>query len=329
MKPEFFWMPRICFAADDPAGGAGAGDPPADPGAGGATAGDPPADPQVDTPADPPVSRWWEGKGLTDEQRDRVTAMGLTVDDPIQAIARLTDMELAAQRKLGKPADQLMDRPGKDQDVAEWLRTNGEMFGIPESADGYEMNRPEGWPKDAPWDEGFEAEARKIAHEEGIRGAALQRFTELYAGKVQGLMQDAEADLAAANQTMQATLQKDWGDQYGAKVARAQQAASVIAEAAGLDTGAIEALAGTLKPKVGDAGTIRMFAAIGEMLGEDKALLTGGGGALGSTPAEARAERSRLMAPGGEWFEATRNNDRAAIERLKPKMEQLAKLAAG
>ncbi len=282
------------------------------------------------TPAPAETAKWWEGKELNDAQRASITALGLTVDDPVQAVARLTDMEAAAKLKLGKTPDQLMDRPTEGQDVAEWLRANGKTLGIPEKPEGYEVKPPESWPEGATWDADFEAEARKIAHEEGLRGPALQRFTDLYAGKVAALTADAERDMAASNAQMQTALQTDWGDQYGAKVAMAQQAASVVAEAAGLDQAGLAGLAQVLKPKVGDAGTVRLFAAIGEMMAEDSLSGAGkGGNTLGSTPAEARAELARLQAKGGEWYEATAARDTANIDRLKPKMDQLRRLAAG
>lgn len=276
--------------------------------------------------------RWWESKGLTDAQRQNLTALGLTVDDPVQAVAKLTDMEIAAKRRLGKPADQLIDKPGKDQDVAEWLRGHGDLFGIPEAPEGYEVARPEDWPKDAEWNADLEAKAREIGHKHGLTGAALNDMVGLYASEVQRLVASAEEDLAQATAQMQATLQKDWGDQYAARVSQAQQAASVVAEKAGLDNEALAGLAAALKPKIGDAGTIRMFAAIGEMMGDDMAagLSAGGGGSgLSTTPAEARAELAALRAPGGAYFEATRKGDHAALKELRPKIERLSKTAAG
>lgn len=319
--PAPVWAP-----ADDPAGDPPAGDPPpADPVAGDPPAGDPPAgDP-------PPAARWWEDNRFSDAQRQQLTALSLTVDDPIDAVVRLADMEIAAKRKLGKPADALMDRPGKDEKIADWMRKNGDLFGIPEKAEDYKLEQPKDWPKDAEWDGELETQARAIALDEGIGGAALQRFTDLYAGRVQALMASAEQDFQAANAEMMGALQKDWGAQMQAKVAQAQQAASVVAEAAGLDDAALENLSQALASKTGDASVIRLFAAIGEMMGEDMAagLGKGGGNALGTTPAEARAELQRQQASDGEWYKAVAANDRAAIERLKPKMDQLRKLAAG
>ncbi|MEX0306035.1 MAG: hypothetical protein AB3N12_01500 [Ruegeria sp.] len=325
MKP--FWvtlnLPRPVFApeGDLPAGDPAAGDPPA---------GDPPAgDPPTGDP--PPAGNWWEGDKLNDVQRQSLTALGLTVEDPIDAVVKLTDMEIQAKRKLGKPADQLMDRPGEGQDMAEWMRSNGEMFGIPDDADGYTVEKPKDWPKDMPWDTELEAQARKIAHEHGISGKALQAMSDLQAATVLKLAGDADLDLQTATAEMQTQLQSDWGDQYPAKVAAAQQAASVLAEAAGLDPEGIANLSSVLKPKIGDANTIKLFAAVGEMMGEDTVttLLNKGDNTLATTPAEARAELAKQQSPEGEWYKATKDKNQAEIARLKPRIDQLRKIAAG
>ena len=91
----------------------------------------------------------------------------------------------------------------------------------------------------------------------------------------------------------------------------------------------MENLAASLKPKIGDAGTMRVFAAIGEMMGDDQMVMGDGGVSLNTTPAEARAKLSQLQGKGGEWYEATSKKDQQAIARLKPEVERLTKIAAG
>lgn len=284
---------------------------------------------------DPPAaSKWWEDKRYDEATQAQLKALGLTVDDPLDAVKSLAGMERAAKVKLGKGVDQLMEKPGKDQDVGEWLRKNGDTFGIPESPEKYDIKPPEGWPKDQQWDSDFEAEARQLAHDAGIPGAALQKFTDLYAGKVSKLMGDAETDLQQANDAMQTDLQKDWGDQYDAKIAQVQQISSVLAEKAGLDADAMSSLAATLKPKIGDANTIRLFAAVAEMAGDDVAGgLGAGGGATGVTPAEARARLEEMKAPGSEYSkaaeEARKTGNRARFNELHKSYLSLTKIAAG
>lgn len=316
-----------CFSPEDETGGGG-GDGDTAPGGDGtdtiAAGGD-------DTIAGAGDPKWWEGKAFSQSQRDQLTALGLTVDDPLEAVARLTDMEAAAKRKLGKPAAQLMDRPKEGQELTEWMRQNGEIFGIPESAEAYEIKRPDDWPKDAKWDETLEASARAKGHELGLNGAQMQAMVDLYAGAVTGLMSGAEQDLQQANQQLQAELQRDWGDQYGAKVAQAQQAASVLAEAAGLDSDALMNIAQSLKGQIGDANSLRLFAAVGQMMGEDTMpRLQGGNPGLGTTPADARAELAAMKAEGSEYQKAftlkRQGKPSPDFKRLEARREQLLKI---
>ena len=248
------------------------------------------------------TAKWWEDKRFNDDERRNLTALGLTTEDPLEAVQRLNGMEVAAKKRLGVSADQLLQKPKDGQDVSEWMRQNGQVFGIPEAPDGYEVSRPESWPEGAEWDKDLEAQARTIAHEEGLSGKALNRIIELYAGKVSQIDQAAGEQLAQANQQMMATLEQDWGAQMPAKLTQAKQAAAVLAEKAGLSPEAIGGISQALAPKTGDAGVIKLFAAIGDMMGEDTMDgLGAGGGALqlSTTPAEARQKLDQMQSPGG------------------------------
>lgn len=250
-------------------------------------------------------AKWWEDKRLNDDQRQYLTAKGWTMEDPLEALPKVIDAHRHAEKRLGKPADTLIEKPAEGQDVSEWLRKNGDTFGIPEAPDKYDIKPPENWPKDATWDADFEAEARKIAHEEGIPGKALQRMTDLYAGKVTAMLSGAESELQSATSAMMADLQKDWGDQMPAKISLAQQASGVLAEKIGMDSDQLQNLTAVLSAKTGDANTIRLFAKIGEMLGEDAAGgLNAPGGNLAMTPEAARAKIEEMKKPDSSFQKA-------------------------
>jgi hypothetical protein len=262
--------------------------------------------------------------------RSAITARGLAIDDPLEAISRAVEMHANAEKKLGKPADNLIERPKKDQDVAAWMRENAALFGIPEAPEKYDVKRPDGWPKDAKWDEALEAHARKVAHEEGLPPRALQRLTDVYAGAVGRLMESAQADLDSARTAMMAELEKDWGGQIDAKIARAQQAASVVGEKLGLDQNGILSLVQSLAPKTGDAGVLRLFDLIGDMMASDTGIGIGkGDGALGMTPADAKAKISEMRSPEGAYGKAYAAGNRAEMARLQPEIDRLTKIAAG
>jgi hypothetical protein len=332
------------FAPDDAGGGAAPATPPADPPATPpAGSGDtPPADPPATPPATPPAGsgetpsaaqkNWWESDTFTEAQRTSLTAAGLTVDDPMEAIKRLTDMEIAAQRRLGANPDQLIQKPKEGQSVSEWMKENASVFGLPDAPDGYEIARPEGFgdgPDDLKWDGDFETAARDWAHRNGVPPHALQEITDLYGGKVKSLSDDADAQYAAANEKMMGELARDWGDQTSAKISLAKSGAEAVAQQAGIGSEQLAGISALLSKETGDAGTIRMFAAIGEMMSEDGVgKIPSNGGSLNTTPAEARAELAKQQSPGGEYYEAVAKGDKANIDRLKPRIEQLTKVVA-
>lgn len=314
--------PQIAFApADDDAGAAAAE---ADTAAAAATAAEAAAAAEAGGAAN-----WWEGDKFSDDQRTSLTALGLTVDDQAEATAKLIDMETSAKRRLGQSPEDLMTRPAKDGDVAEWLREHGDVFGIPKDAEGYEVKPPEDWPEGAKWDTDLEGKAREIALKHGHNSDSLQDYVNLFAAEVARLDNDGATELAVANTEMMSALEKGWGDQTSAKIALAQQGASVLGAAAGLDQDAITNIASVLQPKIGDANTIKLFAALAENMGEDMAAgLRDGNQNLTSTPAEARAELQKMRSPGGEYYEATNKGDRAEMKRLQPVIDRLTKIAA-
>jgi hypothetical protein len=321
-------------AGDPPAGDPPAGDPPAgDPPAGDPPAGDPPAG---DPPAgDPPGgAKWWENpKAFDDGARQQLTALGLTVDDPNEAISKLLGMEAAAKRKFGDSPQNLISKPKEGQSQAEWMKEHADIFGIPEAADKYEVAKPEAWPKDAPWDDGLEGKAREAALKHGLSGDALQDFVGIYADAVMGMEAQAQEDLKVANDQMMADLRKDWGDQTAAKMAMAQQAAQAIAADAGLDQDAQMGLFSVLSEKTGNAGVLKVFASIAPLLGEDMMVNPGvGGGAGQETPAEARQKLNQMMQPDSDWSKAVAekrsSGNSAKYDELAPIYSRLNKIAS-
>ncbi|MBW4972084.1 hypothetical protein KZZ08_00545 [Roseovarius mucosus] len=335
-------MKPLCAPEDEGAGGAtppaDAGTPPvADTGTP-PPAGDTPVTPPVvtptasDTPA--PAAKWWEDKRFKPENQRMLTAKGLTVDDPVEALAKLSDIARNAEQRLGKPADQLMDRPTKDQDLAEYLRQNGELFGVPEKAEDYKIARPDSWPKDAPWDDTLEAKAREIGHQMGLSQSQLQGMANLLAEDRAGIEQSIESERVKANERMQGELTKEWGDQYEAKTAQARQAFELVAEAAGFGPDEKLNVAQALAEKGGDPAVMKLFATIAEMAGDDMAAaLRTGGGQMGTTPADARAKLAEMTAAGSEYMKAIEEKRKSGktqtFDRLHAEYLRLNKIASG
>ena len=325
---------RLPLFAPDEAGSdppAAAGDtPPADPPAGDTPPANPPAAAGDTPPADPPgATRWWEDeKRFSKEQRQTLTKSGLTVEDPLDAVAKLADMEIAAQRRLGDGPENLIRKPKEGQTPAEWRREHAKDFGIPATGADYKIVRPEGWPNDMPWDDKLEAGARAVAEKHAADPALVQDIANLYAERVKETAEQVDGEIQRAQADMMAELERDWGNKLDGNMLRAQLAMKAAAEAAGLDQAAIDELVMVLEKKTGAANVMRLFAAIGDGMGEDT--LTGAGGApsLSNTPAAARAELAKLQAKGGEYYEAVNSNNRTEIARLQPRIDHLRKLAS-
>lgn len=275
-----------------------------------------------------PAPKWFEAETFAPEEREWLTARGLAVDDPLAAIPKLVKGHRGAEQKLGKGLDSIMDRPGKDQDVTAWMKANATILGLPEAEDGYKVDPPEGWPQGLPWDGELEAAARKLAFEAGVPKAVHERYVGLFAEKMKGLEAAAAEGLANARTAMMGELTRDWGDTAPAKIAQAQQAVQAFAAQAGLTAEQIGGITQVLAEKTGDAGVIRLFAAIGAAMGEDRGLGLGQGGGLRMTPAEAREELRRFESAEGEYGKAFAANDHRRLAELRSKREQLAKIAA-
>ena len=107
-------------------------------------------------------------------------------------------------------------------------------------------------------------------------------------------------------------------------------AASVVGEKLGLDNNGMLSLAQSLSAKTGDAGVIKLFDLIGDMMGGDTAVgLNKGSAALGITPAEAKAQIATLQAKDGAYYEASATANRTDLARLQPEIDRLTKIAAG
>lgn len=305
------WWSRVAFAADE--GGGGGGGDGGDPGAG-----------------DGAAAKWFEDATYAGD-REWLTAKGLDkVDDVGKALRSTVQGYRNAEQRLGRPADAIMDRPAKDQALPDWMRANAAVFGVPDSAEKYAIEKPT-LPKGVEWDGTLEAEARKIAFDHALPPGALQAMVKLYADRITSIVGDADTQLATANREMMTALERDWGAQTEAKIGMARTAMAAIAEKAGLPPEAQAAIAMSLKQSTGDAGVMKLFAAIGEMIPEDTlaGLGKGAGGGIGGTPEEARRKLAEMDKPEGEWGKAFLAGNMREMQRLRPMRDALVKIAAG
>ena len=148
-----------------------------------ASAGDPP--PAAAPSA--PTAKWFEDAAYTPEERAWLAAKGLAEDDPLKAVPKLIKGHRAAEQRIGKGLDSIIDKPAKDQTFAQWSAANRAALGLPDKEDGYAVPPPEFWPKDAQWDTTLEANARKMAFENGVSPEVHQAYVSLFAQKMKDL----------------------------------------------------------------------------------------------------------------------------------------------
>ena len=243
-----------------------------------------------------------------------LTKKGLTIEDREEAFAKTLEMYGAAEKRLGGSPNDLIGKPKDPAKLGEWMRENAETLGLPKEAEGYaigDLTLPEGMTRDTD----LEAAVQKIAFDHGVPPAAHKAMVEAYAERMGTLFSGVDEDLAVANQKMETELKGDWGNQYGAKVQQAQQAFSLLAQQAKLDADTQTAMFASLKEKGGDASVMRLFAAVGAMMGEDS-LAQGTAPALAMTPADARATAAQMRSPDGDYGKAYAKGDRAEMARL-------------
>jgi len=327
------WYPAD--GAGDPPATPPAGDPPATPPAGDPPAtppaGDPPATPPAgDPPATPPAGEaklWWEGDGYKPAQ-EWMTKKGLLVEDQNDATTKAIEGWRNAEARLGKPAESMMDRPDKDQPLAEFMRANAETFGLPDKPEGYELpdlKLPEGMK----FDEALMNGARQIAFDEGMPPAALEKMASLYAEHVGGLFGEDLQEEKKAKDEMHATLKKEWGDQTDAKKELAKSAFQVLADNVGMDADEQLVAARALSKNHGDAMVVKMFAGLADMIGEDSLVGLGKGGGFTTTPAEAKAKIAELKAKDGPYAKAIATKDKVKMAEYEAELARLNKIRAG
>lgn len=274
------------------------------------------------------AAKWFEDAAYSPEERSWLAAKGLAEDDPMAAMPKLIKGHRAAEQRIGKGLDTIIEKPAKDQPYDAWVAANREALGLPADEKGYAVTPPEGWPKDLPWDTAMETQAKAVALKYGIPPAALQELVNMQAQGVMAAHGQVGAEVEAAKGALMADLQKDWSDQTPAKITLAKQAAQTVAQAAGMDMQAIANMSELLMDKTGDANVIRFMAQLGSMMADDVGQGIGKGGPMTMTPAEARQQLAQLRAPEGEYYKASEKRDHAALAALRPKMDNLAKIAA-
>lgn len=274
---------------------------------------DPMTPPNSEAVAAPAQAQSWLD-GMPDDLRAHLGAKGWDkAPDAQTALIEVAKSQRAAEQRLGVPAERLLRLP--DQMTGEWWAKNAGALGIPGAPEGYEIERP-ALPEGLPWDESFEAEARKAFHAAGAPPHVVNAAVKFYAERTKAAFEADQAALHGAREKLMGELKSEWGSNLDANIAAAQRAFQHFAGSSGAQGAAAEGLAARLSQAMGgDAPMLRMFHAIGSAMGEDNLRGGGagsGGGVLG-TAADIEAEIKSLRES-----KEYQTNPRAFTARLDP-----------
>lgn len=228
----------------------------------------------------PPADSWTSG--FDEETRGWLGGMGVDKLPEKDALAKVIPMYRNAEKRLGVPADRLLTLP-KDENDAEGFRAAMSKLGLPESPDGYELNAPEG-------DEGkFLKTAVVWMHELGIPKSQAHGLAGKWNEYVQAQTTAAAEAQAARNTEDYANLEKEWGDQYDAKI----ELGNRVIRAAGLSEDEAKKLTGA----IGLKRAATLFAYLGGAMGEHNFKGgEGGGNRFQMSPAELRSKIGSIEA---------------------------------
>ena len=235
---------------------------------------------QTSVPATTPSWR----DGLPDDLRAHP---GLEKYSDVSALAKgfLSQSELVGRKGVLLP---------KEGDAVDLARFHSELPGYVESPEAYDLDGfspPEG----LPWSDNVQTSMLSAMHEAGLTNGQVNSVLQSYAESQStelGVMQQTIADATVAGEK---ALRAEFGASYDAKMAQATQA---FALATGDKKEEIENLVMGDGTRFGDnPALVRMFAKLGEALGEDSLRGDGGSGSTQTftrSPSQAQAELNAL-----------------------------------
>ena len=233
--------------------------------------------------------------------RASITEPGLRrVAEKFTSPAEVVKSYAALQSRLGRS----VVKPGPDAGPEE-LASYRRQLGVPESAEGYDLQRPENLPEQLrsdPAGEVMQQDFLKAMHDAGASNAVVQKALDWYYGNVtQGLEQQTQA-AAERRSEAEASLRQEWGGDHDRNLTFAQRAVTTFG-----DDGFVDFLEGQEVEgvKLGDhPAFVRAFAAIGRSMGEDVPL--SGEGESGGNGLHARIDALHALQDSDPQKYATR-----------------------
>ena len=180
---------------------------------------------------------------------------------------------------------QALVRPKDDAPPEAWQAFHRQL-GMPEKAEEYEYEPPEGMAVDADFLSGF----RGAAHEAGLTKAQTAKLFGWYNEQTANHYKGIEGERSKLAEQTETALRTEWKDGYDQQKAMAKLSASKH----GLDDEALASLEGV----VGGDRLLKILAVDGKRYAEDSHQ-GGGGGGFRMTATEAKQEIARLQGDQG------------------------------
>jgi len=211
--------------------------------------------------------------GLTDPE-----AEGYVKNKGWQTPADVIKSYQGAEKLIGRDPNTLLVMPRADD--PDGLRAVFAKLGMPESPDKYELDAPNG----AQLDQAYADWAKSTFHKAGLTAAQAKLVSAEYNAYLKNAVDAQTKDYELSVEADKKALLQEWRGGHDRMLNSAKTAASAL----GFTSEVIDAI----ENKVGYAETMKMFAALGQKLGEDK-FVSGekrGGFSETMTPDEAKAQ---------------------------------------
>lgn len=157
-------------------------------------------------------------------------------------------------------------------------------LGRPDKPEEYGFKPPDGAPQDI-YDPNFAGKFAKWAYEAGIPKAQAQKLHDSYVKEAIDGHKQQMASLQATGKAMEEALRAEWGAAYDGKVESGRRAFKAFTS---------PDMADRMEKVLGSTEMMKMFASIGEKMGEDNMIGANSGSRATMTPQEAQGEIAKI-----------------------------------
>ena len=271
---------------------------------------------------------WYETREWSDPAlQEQLIKAGYHKGTPEEALEKVLKNEASLTKRLGKPADQFLEKPAEDQNMADFFKANAGTFKVPESADDYEITLPEDMPDDLPIDEEFMGAFKAYAHENSLPPQVVQGAANFYAEAMKQQFVEAQTTIANLEEKLNSDLQSEWGADWKSNKELATRTFQTLAAKLKLDPDQTKLIASKLNDDMGDAALLKFFNGIGKLTGEDGLVAPRDSNAPALDLANAQQRKAKIMeAHTGEMAMARGNQKK--IDALKEELRGLNTIIA-